>query len=85
MFAGSASGVALTELDGRVLRINAALAKTLNRTPAEIAAMSLFDLIHPEDIERLREGYRELVAGKITGCASAAGWSAGTARRCGPR
>ncbi|WP_410674048.1 putative bifunctional diguanylate cyclase/phosphodiesterase [Amycolatopsis sp. cmx-4-68] len=65
VFAGSASGVALTELDGRVLRANAALAKTLNRTPAEITAMTLFDLIHPEDVEQLRESYRELVAGRL--------------------
>ncbi|WIV55336.1 putative bifunctional diguanylate cyclase/phosphodiesterase [Amycolatopsis nalaikhensis] len=65
VFTGSASGVALTELDGRVLRANAALAKTLNRTPAEIASMTLFDLVHPEDVEQLREDYRDLVAGKL--------------------
>ncbi|WP_329046747.1 EAL domain-containing protein [Amycolatopsis sp. NBC_01488] len=65
VFAGSASGVALTELDGRVLRANAALAKTLNRTPAEIAAMSLFDLVHPEEVEQLRASYAELVAGRL--------------------
>ncbi|MCR6483877.1 EAL domain-containing protein [Amycolatopsis sp. OK19-0408] len=65
VFAGSASGVALTELDGRVLRANAALAKTLNRTPAEIAALTLFDLVHPEDVEQLREHYDDLVAGKL--------------------
>ncbi|QKV73045.1 EAL domain-containing protein [Amycolatopsis sp. Hca4] len=65
VFAGSASGVALTELDGRVLRANAALAKTLRRTPAEIAALTLFDLVHPEDVEQLRDGYRELVAGRL--------------------
>ncbi len=65
VFAGSASGVALTELDGRVLRANAALAKTLNRTPAEIAAMTLFDLVHPEEVEQLREAYAELVAGRL--------------------
>ncbi|MGW5741634.1 diguanylate cyclase domain-containing protein [Amycolatopsis sp. NPDC003861] len=65
VFAGSASGVALTELDGRVLRANAALAKTLNRTPAEIGAMTLFDLVHPEDVEQLRESYGELVAGRL--------------------
>ncbi|MEU8633920.1 EAL domain-containing protein [Amycolatopsis sp. NPDC048633] len=65
VFAGSASGVALTELDGRVLRANAALAKTLNRTPAEIAAMTLFDLVHPEEVEQLREAYGELVAGRL--------------------
>ncbi|GLY40683.1 signal transduction protein [Amycolatopsis sp. NBRC 101858] len=65
VFSGSASGVALTELDGRVLRANAALAKTLQRTPAEIAAMTLFDLVHPEEVGELREAYGELVAGRL--------------------
>ncbi|VVJ18725.1 Sensory box/GGDEF family protein [Amycolatopsis camponoti] len=65
VFAGSASGIALTELDGRVLRANAALAKTLQRTPAEIAAMTLFDLVHPDEVEQLREAYAELVAGRL--------------------
>ncbi|SFW84003.1 GGDEF domain-containing protein [Amycolatopsis australiensis] len=65
VFAGSASGVALTELDGRVLRANAALAKTLNRTPAEIATLTLFDLVHPDEADQLRDAYRDLVAGKL--------------------
>ncbi|MEU0791643.1 EAL domain-containing protein [Amycolatopsis sp. NPDC005961] len=65
VFAGSASGIALTELDGRVLRANAALAKTLQRTPAEISAMTLFDLVHPDEVDQLREAYAELVAGRL--------------------
>jgi diguanylate cyclase (GGDEF)-like protein/PAS domain S-box-containing protein len=65
VFAGSASGVALTELDGRVLRVNAALAKTLNRAPADVTARSLFDFVHPEDVALLREGYRELLTGRL--------------------
>ena len=65
VFAGSASGVALTELDGRILRANAALAKTVNRTPAEIATLSLFDLVHPDDVEAVRDGYRDLREGTL--------------------
>jgi diguanylate cyclase (GGDEF)-like protein/PAS domain S-box-containing protein len=65
VFAGSASGVALTDLDGRVLRVNAAFAKTLNRPAADLAARSLFDFVHPEDVALLREGYRELLAGRL--------------------
>ena len=37
----------------------------LNRTPAEIAAMTLFDLVHPDEVEQLRESYGELVAGRL--------------------
>ncbi|MGC7094911.1 putative bifunctional diguanylate cyclase/phosphodiesterase [Amycolatopsis lurida] len=66
IFVGSASGVAVTELDGSLVRINAALGKTLDRAPADIAGVSLFDLIHPEDADGLREGYRELLDGKIS-------------------
>ncbi|MDT7802316.1 MAG: hypothetical protein QOI78_5749 [Actinomycetota bacterium] len=65
VFAGSASGVAVTELDGRVLRANAALAKTLNRTPAEIATRTLFDFVHTDDVDVLREGYADLLAGRL--------------------
>ncbi|MBP2182103.1 putative bifunctional diguanylate cyclase/phosphodiesterase [Amycolatopsis magusensis] len=65
IFVGSASGVAVTDLDGGLVRINAALGKTLNRAPADIAGVSLFDLIHPEDAEGLRQAYRELLDGKI--------------------
>jgi diguanylate cyclase (GGDEF)-like protein/PAS domain S-box-containing protein len=65
VFAGSASGIALTALDGKVRRANAALAKTLNRTPAELTALSLFDLVHPEDVGVLREGYQDLLAGRV--------------------
>jgi PAS domain S-box-containing protein len=65
VFAGSASGVVLTELDGRVLRANAALAKTLNRTPAEIATRTLFDFVHSDDVDVLREGYADLLSGRL--------------------
>ncbi|AXB41110.1 putative bifunctional diguanylate cyclase/phosphodiesterase [Amycolatopsis albispora] len=66
IFVGSASGVALTELDGTLVRINAALGRTLERAPADIAGLSLFDLIHPDDTEALRSAYRELMDGRIS-------------------
>ncbi|WP_328456202.1 putative bifunctional diguanylate cyclase/phosphodiesterase [Amycolatopsis sp. NBC_00438] len=65
VFAGSATGVAITDLDGRVLRVNAALAKTLNRTPAELAARTLFEFVHPDDVDVLREGYADLLSGRL--------------------
>jgi diguanylate cyclase (GGDEF)-like protein/PAS domain S-box-containing protein len=65
VFAGSATGVAVTDLDGRVLRANPALAKTLHRTPAELAGRTLFEFVHPDDVEVLREGYADLLSGRL--------------------
>ncbi|WP_326952704.1 putative bifunctional diguanylate cyclase/phosphodiesterase [Amycolatopsis sp. NBC_01286] len=65
VFAGSASGVAVSDLDGRVLRVNPALAKTLGRTPAELAGRTLFEFVHPDDVEVLREGYADLLSGRL--------------------
>ncbi len=65
VFAGSASGVAISDLDGRVLRVNPALAKTLGRTPAELTGRTLFEFVHPDDVEVLREGYADLLSGRL--------------------
>jgi diguanylate cyclase (GGDEF)-like protein/PAS domain S-box-containing protein len=63
VFTGTASGIAITGLDGRLVRVNSALAKTLDRLPAEIAELTLFDLVHPEDVEDLRVAYGKLLDG----------------------
>jgi len=65
VFTGTASGIAITELDGRFIRVNSALAKTLNRSTAEIAELTLFDLVHPEDVSDLRQAYRNLLDGSL--------------------
>ncbi|HEV7977549.1 putative bifunctional diguanylate cyclase/phosphodiesterase [Amycolatopsis sp.] len=62
IFSRTTSGVALTELDGRLLRANPALAKTLRRSTAELAELTLFDLVHAEDVDDLRDAYQELLA-----------------------
>jgi diguanylate cyclase (GGDEF)-like protein/PAS domain S-box-containing protein len=65
VFAGSASGVVLTELDGRILRVNAAFAKAVDRTPAALTTLTLYDLIHPDDRAAVRHGYRDLLDGQV--------------------
>ncbi|NIJ10401.1 diguanylate cyclase (GGDEF)-like protein/PAS domain S-box-containing protein [Saccharomonospora amisosensis] len=64
-FANSACGLALTELDGRFLRVNEALAWTLNRTTTEFAGRTLFEVVHPDDAAELRDAYQELLDGRI--------------------
>ena len=63
LFAGSASGVVLTALDGRILRANAALAKAVERTPAALAELTLYDLVHVEDRDSVRQAYQDLLDG----------------------
>jgi diguanylate cyclase (GGDEF)-like protein/PAS domain S-box-containing protein len=66
VFAGSASGIALTGPDGRFLRVNAALTGTLHRSASELNTISLFDIFEPRDGDSLRTAYRDLLAGNIT-------------------
>ncbi|MFD8500806.1 putative bifunctional diguanylate cyclase/phosphodiesterase [Amycolatopsis sp. NPDC059657] len=61
LFTGTTSGVALTDLEGRFLRVNDALAESLQHTPAQLIGRELFAFVHEEDAEALREGYRELL------------------------
>jgi diguanylate cyclase (GGDEF)-like protein/PAS domain S-box-containing protein len=61
VLASSVDGVAITELDGRFVRINAALSRTLDRSTAEISEHTLFDVVHPDDVGCLRSAYQELL------------------------
>jgi PAS domain S-box-containing protein len=42
--------MALTGLDGRFIRVNKAYAGLVDRTPEELALMSVADLTHPDDL-----------------------------------
>ncbi|MGM1065217.1 putative bifunctional diguanylate cyclase/phosphodiesterase [Saccharothrix sp. Mg75] len=59
----SASGVLVTDLDGRVVRVNAALAEMLGRSTDELVGSDLLDLVHPDSRRHLAEGLRGLVSG----------------------
>ncbi|MGY1807663.1 EAL domain-containing protein [Blastococcus sp. SYSU D00669] len=43
-------GMALTGLDGRFIRVNRAYARLVGRTPEELAAMTVAELTHPDDL-----------------------------------
>src|SRR3954464_16007348 len=53
-------GVALCRPDGAVTDANAALASLLGMAPDDLLGRTLFDLIHPDDVEGAREAYAVL-------------------------
>ncbi|MEV4315897.1 EAL domain-containing protein [Actinocrispum sp. NPDC049592] len=60
----SASGIMLTDLDGKLVRVNEAIADILEYTPAELTEMVLFDLVHPDQADILRGDFQSMVDGK---------------------
>lgn len=60
----SSSGIAITDLDGRLVRVNAGFDRLVDRS-AESGRDTLFELVRPEDSVNLREAYRDLLDGKI--------------------
>jgi PAS domain S-box-containing protein len=63
------SSVSKAEIEagsGRFLRANAAICNFLGYTEAELLALTIFDVIHPDEQEFGRERLRRLVAGEST-------------------
>ena len=60
----SASGVMITDLDGRFIRVNEAVCAILERTSDELTGLTLFDVVHPDYADALREDYAALLAGR---------------------
>jgi diguanylate cyclase (GGDEF)-like protein/PAS domain S-box-containing protein len=69
-FEDSASGMALIEgrgpEAGRFREVNEALSLMSGYRPAELLGMSYWDLVHPDEVEAMRRGVGELVAGRVT-------------------
>ncbi|ONI84607.1 hypothetical protein ALI22I_29105 [Saccharothrix sp. ALI-22-I] len=57
------TGIATTDLDGVLVRSNAALARILDRQSAGLTGMSLFELVHPDERAGLRADFAALIAG----------------------
>lgn len=53
-------GVALCDLAGRFIEVNAALANMLDRSATDLVGKSIHDLFHPDDAEHLARAYAEL-------------------------
>jgi len=59
--------MALTALDGRFLRTNPALVEMLGWPEAEVAELTVWDVTHPEDVARTREGFERMARGEVPG------------------
>jgi PAS domain S-box-containing protein len=66
-FAHAATGFAVTDVFGNVVDANDALARIVDRTPAEISTANLFEFTHPEDQARHRGLLDQLLASQIPG------------------
>jgi PAS domain S-box-containing protein len=54
----------IVHLDGRFQRVNPAFEKLLGFSEEDLLTMSLFDLVHPEELETTRSGYEKLSTGE---------------------
>ena len=63
-FALSMDMLSIVHLDGRFQRINPAFHQVLGFSEEELLAMSLFDLVHPDDRPRTESGYESLAKGE---------------------
>jgi diguanylate cyclase (GGDEF)-like protein/PAS domain S-box-containing protein len=59
----STNGVLIVDLDGRLLKANAAVADILGYAPEDLTGVSLVDLVAPGFAEMLRNAMAELVSG----------------------
>jgi two-component system, sporulation sensor kinase C len=66
-FEHAATGFAVTDVKGNVVDANKALARIVDRTPAEISSANLFELTHPEDRARHSSLLEQLLASQIPG------------------
>ncbi|WP_447001851.1 putative bifunctional diguanylate cyclase/phosphodiesterase [Saccharothrix isguenensis] len=57
------AGIAIADLDGGLVRSNAALARIVDRAPAELTAWSMVELVHEDDRTGLRADLAELAEG----------------------
>ena len=65
MFGTAAAGIAMTAPDGRFLLANPAYHAIVGYTQAELQAVDMRELTHPEDRSRYDEMTRQIVAGEV--------------------
>ena len=63
-FENAPIGMALMALDGRLFRVNRALAQILGRSGRDLLGASVVDLTHPDDLPDLRASMRCLLSGE---------------------
>src|SRR5829696_6039566 len=63
-FALSMDMLSIVQLDGQFQRVNPAFQQVLAFSEEELLAMSIFDLVHPDDRSGTESGYKKLVTGE---------------------
>ena len=58
-------GIAVADLEGRCVHASRKVTDLLGRSLEDLRCVRFFDLIHPDDRARVREGVRRLVAGEV--------------------
>ncbi|XGA79780.1 ATP-binding protein [Halomonas sp. CH40] len=62
-FAVSLSLMAITDLDGRILRVNQAFYELLGHDPASLVGQHAFDYLHPDDTPQTAEAFTRMAEG----------------------
>lgn len=65
VFASSPTGIAVTDLTGRFVRCNDALADILGHPSTHLSSRTLPSFVHPDDVPVLEEAYRDLAEGRL--------------------
>ena len=66
-FSGAPIGIALSDFDGRLLRVNAALADMLGQSVDDLLLLTVGDITHPEDRHTDEINLDEARSGAVTG------------------
>jgi diguanylate cyclase (GGDEF)-like protein/PAS domain S-box-containing protein len=64
VFAHAALGIALVDMEGRLVRVNPALERMIGYTAEELREITFVRLTHPEDLSRDRDQLRALLRGQ---------------------
>jgi PAS domain S-box-containing protein len=65
-FSGAPIGIALSDFDGRLLRVNPALAEMVGRSASELLEMSVADITHEDDRDVDVANLEEVRSGKVS-------------------
>lgn len=65
VFAQAGIGTGLSDMTGRIIEVNAAFATMLGYTPAEMCALEVTDLTHPDDDPAMWPLYAAVLSGEV--------------------
>jgi PAS domain S-box-containing protein len=63
VFAGAVIGIAIADIQGRIVDVNQTISDMLGYKPEELRRLRLDEFIHPEDAPGIRDAYREMLRG----------------------